>query len=314
EWQQRLIGGVPVEVRFECDINPRLDCHAALAITNRREGDRWCETIRKDGDATDYPEHWCNGDPEAGIVSVYGARFSFDEEGKVSQDGRVVGQMSVPPPEQPLVYDEWQQRLIGGVPVEVRFECDINPRLDCHAALAITNRREGDRWCETIRKDGETTDYPEHWCNGDPEAGIVSVYGAMFSFDEEGKVSQDGKVIGQLFVPPPEKPLYNDWQQRLIGGVPVEVRFECGANVAFDCHVALTVTYRKEGDRWCETIRKDGEATDYPEHWCNGDPEAGIISLYGARFSFDDEGYLSQDGRRAAQMSAASPSGESPLH
>jgi hypothetical protein len=94
----------------------------------------------------------------------------------------------------------WQKRLLKGSPVVVNFNCGAQNVFDCEDSYIISYKGIGPGRCEHVLKNGEGPDLTG-WCNARPEEYKFSIRGALFSFDQLGKVMIDGKVVGQLSKP-----------------------------------------------------------------------------------------------------------------
>jgi peptidoglycan/LPS O-acetylase OafA/YrhL len=97
-----------------------------------------------------------------------------------------------------LAYNKWQLRLMNDQPVVLTFICGLKTPIDCHTKLTVSYKKDGDKWCEYLRQNEETADYPTHWCNANPEQNMISVYGGLHSFDWLGRVTWDGHFVGHL--------------------------------------------------------------------------------------------------------------------
>jgi hypothetical protein len=94
----------------------------------------------------------------------------------------------------------WKKRLLSGEPVVVHFTCGVQDTFDCDDSYTVSYKGVGPSRCEHVLKNGEGPDMTG-WCNARPEEFKFSIRGALFSYDELGKVMIDGKVVGQLSRP-----------------------------------------------------------------------------------------------------------------
>ena len=91
----------------------------------------------------------------------------------------------------------WQRRFLEGNPVVVHFICGTQTVFDCEDSYTVSYKGIGPSRCEHVLKNGEGPDMTG-WCNARPEDYKFSIRGALFSYDQLGKVMIDGKVVGQL--------------------------------------------------------------------------------------------------------------------
>ncbi len=94
----------------------------------------------------------------------------------------------------------WQKRLLEGNPVVVHFTCGTQNVFDCEDLYTVSYKGIGPGRCEHVFKNGEGPDITG-WCNARPEEYKFSIKGALLSYDQQGKVMIDGKVVGQLSKP-----------------------------------------------------------------------------------------------------------------
>jgi hypothetical protein len=79
--------------------------------------------------------------------------------------------------------DEWRERFLAGEPVLFLPDCpNISDKFKCADQYAIVFRREGDRWCASVRKNREPDGIPV--CGIDPDARDFSRYWRYFSIDD----------------------------------------------------------------------------------------------------------------------------------
>jgi hypothetical protein len=97
-----------------------------------------------------------------------------------------------------LTYNYWQSRLVRGRAVTVRFICGTDTVIDCKDEISLTYRKKNGKWCENLSRNGGPI-ISANWCNANPEAGTVSLYGAPHSFDRFGAVTRAGHLVGQMF-------------------------------------------------------------------------------------------------------------------
>jgi len=100
-WQKAFVRGEPVIVAFShraCGIIPgAISCDARYSLTLRRKRARWCESeLRLVGTATELGGR-CNAQIEKSVISLLGARFSFNDQGEVFYSEDLVGQLETPP-------------------------------------------------------------------------------------------------------------------------------------------------------------------------------------------------------------------------
>ena len=95
EWRMHLIHGEPVVVRFVCGTDSGLDCRDAYTISYTMQDSRYCEHVRRNGEAMDSTSR-CDSDPARGWLSIAGVLYSYDRLGVVRLDSNYVGQMFLP--------------------------------------------------------------------------------------------------------------------------------------------------------------------------------------------------------------------------
>ena len=95
----------------------------------------------------------------------------------------------------------WQARLVSGEPVVVRFICGTNTVVDCKTSVKVTYQKQQSKWCEDLERSDQDEISRARWCNANPESGTLSLFGVTHSFDRYGVVKNDGRLVGQLFLP-----------------------------------------------------------------------------------------------------------------
>jgi hypothetical protein len=93
----------------------------------------------------------------------------------------------------------------------------------------------------------------------------------------------------------------SEWRMRLIHGQPLVVRFVCGTNSGLDCRDSYTISYSREGLRFCEHISKNGQSSDAASR-CNADPARGWLTVDGIRYSYDRLGVVRLDSKFVGQL------------
>jgi hypothetical protein len=178
-----------------CGVIPAgLSC-AKYSLTLHRTEGRWCEDLRLVGTDTQLGGR-CNAPLEDSVLSLSGARFSFDERGRVFFDHHPVGQLElVPAP------NEWQQRLDSGERVLVSLSeeaCGVIPAgLICNARYSLTLHRTEGRWCEDLRLVGTDAQLGGR-CNARLEDAFISLLGALFSFNDHGNIFFHNRQVGKF--------------------------------------------------------------------------------------------------------------------
>jgi hypothetical protein len=95
----------------------------------------------------------------------------------------------------------WQARLVNGEPVVVRFICGTDTVVDCKISVKVTCQKQQSKWYEDLERSDRDEISRARWCNANPERGTLSLFGVTHSFDRYGVVKNDGRLVGQMFLP-----------------------------------------------------------------------------------------------------------------
>jgi peptidoglycan/LPS O-acetylase OafA/YrhL len=87
--------------------------------------------------------------------------------------------------------------LEAGEPVRLILVCPGIAHLKCDRPLTLSYSRDGGRWCEHTKIEGEP-EYVAHWCNADLDKGQIGLAGAVFNLDFRGNVERGGIYAGRL--------------------------------------------------------------------------------------------------------------------
>jgi hypothetical protein len=97
--------------------------------------------------------------------------------------------------------NDWRARLVSGEPVVVRFICGTDTVVDCKISVRVTYQKQQSKWCEDLERSDQDEISRARWCNANPELETLSLFGVTHSFDRYGVVKNDGRLVGQLFLP-----------------------------------------------------------------------------------------------------------------
>jgi len=210
-WQTLLIQSKPVVVRFICGTDFAVDCNSRVTINYQEKGPSWCEYLLRSDKPETYKVDWCASNPELGTFSIFGTPHSFDRFGMVTRAGKFVGQLFLPEPSisrgpvSPPA-NQWLERLSRGDRVLVSLTSDacgvIPSALSCDAKYSISLHKIDGRWCEDLRVVGAGNQIGGR-CNAPIEDSLLSLLGALFSFDDQGNVFFEKHLVGRLELAPP---------------------------------------------------------------------------------------------------------------
>jgi hypothetical protein len=208
-WQVLLVQGKPAVVRFICGTDVVVDCNLQVTINYQDRGPSWCEYLLRSDKAV-YKVDWCASNPELGTFSIFGTPHSFDRFGVVTSGGKLVGQLFLPKPvvsRGPVApsANQWLERLSKGEKVLVSLTSDacgvIPSAVSCDAKYSMSLHKINGRWCEDVRLVGVDADIGGR-CNAAIEDSLLSLLGALFSFDGQGNVFFEKHLVGRLEVAP----------------------------------------------------------------------------------------------------------------
>lgn len=100
---------------------------------------------------------------------------------------------------QSVAPDPWRARIVAGEPVVVRFLCGAGAAVDCKVSVKIIDRKTDSGWCEELQRSDQNG--VEKTCGGNPERGVLDIFGVPHAFDRFGAVRVDGHLVGRLFLP-----------------------------------------------------------------------------------------------------------------
>jgi hypothetical protein len=209
-WQTLLIQGKPAEVRFICGTDLAVDCNIRVTIHYQEKGPSWCEYLLRSDKPETYKVDWCASNPELGTLTIFGTPHSFDRFGVVKRAGKLVGQLFLPgssrfrAPMGPPA-NQWLERLSKGENVLISLTSDacgvIPSALRCEAKYSMSLHKIDGRWCEDVRMVGVDAEIGGR-CNAPIEDSLLSLSGALFSFDGKGDVFFEKRLVGRLEVGP----------------------------------------------------------------------------------------------------------------